>query len=61
MVPPDVLQLMSGDMNMLHERVLTRELELLKMKDPTHPLFTAKVPEAVDGFCKEDPADLMFL
>ena len=31
------------------------------MKNPTHPLFTAKVSEGVDGFCKEDPADLMFL
>ena len=62
MVPPDVLQLMTGDMQMLHERVLTPELDLLKMKDPTHPhpLFTAKVPEAV-GFCKEDPADLIFV
>ena len=63
MVPHDVLSLMSGDMQMLHERVLTRELDLLKMKDPTHPppLFTAKVPEGVHGFCIQEPADLLFL
>ena len=62
-VPRDVLSLMSGDMQMLHEHVLARELDLLKMKDPSHPhvLFTSKVPEGVDGFCKQEPADLLFL
>ena len=61
MVPLDVLQLMSGDMKMLHDLVLTQELELLKIKDPTHPVFTDKVPEGIVGFCNEVLADLMFL
>ena len=45
---------------MLHDRVLTTELKLPKMKDPTHPVFTAKVPK-IDGFCNEASAYLMFL
>ena len=59
-LPDNRLPLVSGEMRSLHESVLRRELELLKMKDPAYSVFAAKVP--VDwGFCDKPPADVMFL
>jgi hypothetical protein len=47
-------------MKRLHERVLRRELELLKLKHPTYPVFAIKVPEGF-GFVDRPPMYLFYL
>ena len=59
-LPKHMLDAVSGDMKSLHDSVLTRELQLLKMNDPAYPVFAVKVPEGM-GFVEEPPADVFFL
>uniref|UniRef100_A0ACD5WX72 Uncharacterized protein n=1 Tax=Avena sativa TaxID=4498 RepID=A0ACD5WX72_AVESA len=59
-LPPELRRLASGAMMSLHERVLTLEGLLLKDKDPSYPVFTAKVPEDV-GFITDALADVFFI
>ena len=59
-LPPELRRLASGAMMSLHEGVLTLEGLLLKDKDPSYPVFTAKVPEDV-GFITDAPADVFFI
>ena len=49
-------------MRILHDGVLFQEERLLKEKDPTYPVFSAKVPE-IDalGFVTKDSEDVLLL
>jgi hypothetical protein len=47
-------------MKSLHERVLRRELELLKLKHPVYPVFAVKEPKGL-GFVDRSLGDLFYL
>ncbi|KAK1612059.1 hypothetical protein QYE76_035732 [Lolium multiflorum] len=60
MLPEHVLKLLTGDMASLHNQVQYLEKQLLKSKDPSYPLFVAKVPTGMN-FVEKYPADLCFI
>ncbi|KAK1628880.1 hypothetical protein QYE76_003195 [Lolium multiflorum] len=60
MLPEHVLKVLTGDMASLHNQVLYLEKQLLKSKDPSYPLFVAKVPTGMN-FVEKYPADLCFI
>ncbi|KAK1652083.1 hypothetical protein QYE76_069888 [Lolium multiflorum] len=60
MLPEHVLNLLTGDMASLHNQVQYLEKQLLKSKDPSYPLFVAKVPTGMN-FVEKYPADLCFI
>ena len=53
-LPPHVVQNMTGDMRSVHDTVLHVEKELLKMKSPTYPVHVVKVPKGM-GFVDKKP------
>ena len=59
MMPSRLVKLFTGDMRSLHDGVLYQDERLLKEKDPTYPVFFAKVPE-IDalGFITKDSRDM---
>ncbi|KAK1694605.1 hypothetical protein QYE76_011302 [Lolium multiflorum] len=60
MLPEHVLKLLTGDMASLHNQVQYLERQLLKSKNPSYPLFVAKVPTGMN-FVEKYPADLCFI
>ncbi|KAK1610390.1 hypothetical protein QYE76_034063 [Lolium multiflorum] len=60
MLPEHVLNLLTGDMASLHNQVQYLERQLLKSKNPSYPLFVAKVPTGMN-FVEKYPADLCFI
>ncbi|KAK1682605.1 hypothetical protein QYE76_043453 [Lolium multiflorum] len=60
MLPEHVLKLLTGDMASLHNQVQYLEKQLLKSKNPSYPLFVAKVPTGMN-FVEKYPADLCFI
>ena len=60
MLPPRIVQIMTGDMRSVHDGVLQMEKELLKSSSPSYPLFMVRVPLGV-GFVDKYPAELFFL
>ena len=59
-LPPHVVQNMTGDMRSLHDGVLQLEKDLLRMKSPTYPVFVVKVPKGM-GFLDKSPAEVFFI
>ncbi|KAK1697981.1 hypothetical protein QYE76_014678 [Lolium multiflorum] len=53
MLPEHVLKLLTGDMASLHNQVQYLERQLLKSKNPSYPLFVAKVPTGMN-FVEKD-------
>jgi hypothetical protein len=60
MLQKERLNIASGDMKSLDECVLRRELELLKLKHSSYPVFAVKVPEGL-GFVDRPPGDVFYL
>jgi hypothetical protein len=60
MLPEHVVNKLTPDMRSLHESVRHLEKQLLKSKNPSYPLFAAKVPTGMN-FVEKYPADLCFI
>jgi hypothetical protein len=60
MLPAHIVQQVTPDMRSLHDAVLMKEDLLLRDRNPSYPVLTAKVPSGF-GFVTTYPADLMFI
>jgi len=60
MLPKDMLELATSDMQSVHNSVMTLEKMLLREKNPSYPVFMAKVPLNM-GFITTVPADMIIL
>ncbi|KAK1678154.1 hypothetical protein QYE76_039002 [Lolium multiflorum] len=60
MLPAHIVQQVTPDMRSLHDAVLMKEDLLLRDRNPSYPVLTAKVPTGF-GFVTTYPADLMFI
>jgi hypothetical protein len=60
MMPPSVVRKLTGDLRSVHDTVLMKEEELLRMKNPGYPLHVGKVPKGM-GFVDTYPGDLFFV
>ncbi|KAK1678156.1 hypothetical protein QYE76_039004 [Lolium multiflorum] len=60
MLPAHIVQQVTPDMRSLHDAVLMKEDLLLRDRNPSYPVLTAKVPTGY-GFVTTYPADLMFI
>jgi hypothetical protein len=59
-LPPEIVQTLTGDMRSLHDGVLQVERQLLGSKSPTYPVFVVKVPKGM-GFLDKEPTEVFFL
>src|ERR1041385_814101 len=60
MQPTDMLDLATSDMQSVHHSVMALEKMLLQEKNPSYPVFMAKVPLNM-GFINNVPADMIIL
>ena len=60
MLPKDMLDIATSDMQSVHNSVLTLEKMLLREENPSYPVFMAKVPLNM-GFIASVPADMIIL
>ena len=60
MLPKDMLELATSDMQSVHHSVMSLENMLLREKNPSYPVFMAKVPLNM-GFINHIPADMIIL
>src|SRR3954469_7476077 len=60
MLPPKMLDIATSDMQSVHNSILTLERMLLREKNPSYPVFTAKVPLNM-GFINNVPADMIIM
>jgi hypothetical protein len=59
-LPPEVVERMTGDLRSVHDTVLHVEKELLKMRSPSYPVHVVKVPKGM-GFVDNHPAEVFFI
>lgn len=59
MLPPKLLEALTGDLRRQHDHVLSTKKSLLASKDPGYPTYAARVPK---GKCYVDtqPAEVFF-
>ena len=60
MLPPNMLDIATSDMQSVHNSILTLETMLLREKNPSYPVFMAKVPLNM-GFVNNVPADMIIV
>src|SRR4051812_6243546 len=60
MLPPNMLDIATSDMQSVHNSILTLEKMLLREKNPSYPVFMAKVPLNM-GFINNVPAYMIIL
>src|SRR3954468_6282289 len=58
MLPPNMLDIATSDMQSVHNSILTLEMILLREKNPSCTVFMAKVPLNM-GFVNNVPADMI--
>ena len=59
-MPPEVLNVMTGEMRSVHDNIVHNEKQLLSMKHPSYPVYVVKVPRAL-GFVDTNPAEVFFI
>jgi hypothetical protein len=59
-LPPEVVNVMRGDMRSVHDSILHLETELIKQKNPSYPVDVVKVPRGV-GFVDTNPTEVFFV
>src|SRR3954470_23313513 len=59
-LPKDMLDIATSDMQSVHNSILTLETMLLREKNPSYPVFMAKVPLNM-GFINSVPADMIIM